>query len=286
MRIAARAVSGAAATDSSFAAAFGILPPERREALSALHAFCRRLDDLVDDAPDSETARAGAGRALGELTALGAGVPEGAAGRRLAAAWRTFPPEAIAVRDGGLASLMVGLIQDATGFRPQTDADLWMYCRSVGGGPGIAALPVFGRGDDSFAFALALGTALQRTNVLRDVASDARAGRCYVPAEDLARAGLSAQELAAATAPAGFRPLALRLARRARDAFREARAAMPSDAARDLAPALAMAGAYEHVLSRIESDPSRVFRERVRVSPWRAAWLALRVRPAARNGRE
>jgi phytoene synthase len=286
-RIAARALGGAAAADSSFAAAFGLLPKERREALAALHAFCRHLDDLIDDAPDADTARAGWMRALAEVTGLGdhREAPPSAAARRMHTAWRSFPREAIRLRDDGLAALVTGLLSDATGSRPATDEELSLYCRAVGGGPGIAALPVFGCDDAALDFALELGTALQRTNVLRDVASDARVGRCYVPADDLARAGLAPEDLAGTSPPAGFRALALLLARRARDAFARARAAMPPGAERDLAPALAMARAYEHVLSKIEADPARVFRERVRVSPWRAAWLALGARAAAKNGR-
>jgi phytoene synthase len=283
-RIAATALGGRAAAESSFAASFGLLPGARRDALATLHAFCRQLDDWVDDAPDDASAAAGFERALEETRALARDRAATLAGRRLAAAWRSFDETSLALRDEGLAALVSGLALDARRFRPGDDTELERYCRAVGGGPGLAALPVFGR-PEAEAFALALGTALQRTNVLRDVATDARAGRCYVPAEDLEHARIRFAELAAATAPEGFRPLALRLARRARAAFERARRAVPRGAERDLAPALAMARAYEHVLAQIESDPARVFRERVRVAPWRAVWFAFAAGGLAARGR-
>jgi phytoene synthase len=174
----------------------------------------------------------------------------------------------------GLASLLEGLALDAEGAIPADDDALEAYCRAVGGGPGLAALPVFGR-TDARAFALALGVALQRTNVLRDVAADARAGRCYVPLEELERNGMGPADLLSASAPPRYRRLVAPLLVRARSAFAKARSAVPPGAASDLSPALAMGSAYETILARIEADPGRVYRERVRV-PLYAGLLRLR----------
>jgi phytoene synthase len=132
-------------------------------------------------------------------------------------------------------------------------------------------LPVFGR-PDARAFAHALGVALQRTNILRDVAEDARAGRVYLPTEDLARAGLTAKDLTGEFAPPGYRRAAEPLVARARAAFDRARAAVPAGASRALAPALAMGRVYEGVLARIALDPTRVWRERVRPGALERAW--------------
>jgi phytoene synthase len=133
---------------------------------------------------------------------------------------------------------------------------------------------VFGR-PDATAFARALGVALQRTNVLRDVAADARVGRVYVPAEDLARAGVDAAELAGADMPPRFRSVARALARRARAAFAAAHAAVPPGAERALAPALGMGRVYAAVLSRLEADPPRAWTTRVRLPKFEAALRGL-----------
>src|SRR6185436_17033874 len=134
---------------------------------------------------------------------------------------------------------------------------------------------------DAEAFALALGEALQRVNVLRDVAQDARTGRVYVPAEDLARAGLSAGDLAGVAAPPGYRALARPLVARARSAFARARSAVPGGAGRALAPALAMGRVYEAVLDKLAADPERAWRERTGISPALRAYHVARARLGA-----
>ena len=273
---------------SSFGASFLLLPPARREALSALHAFCRALDDEVDDAPTPRLARLGYYRSLEQVIHLWSGKPRNPLAARVLAAWRGLPADPRGLLVEGIDSLSLGLAGDAFGLPIATDDDLERYCECVGGGPGLAALPVFGR-EDAREFALALGVALQRTNILRDVAEDARTGRTYLPLEDLARAGLSPADLAGDSAPPGYRRVALPLVRRARAAFDRARAAIPAGATGALAPALGMGKVYEGVLDRIEADPGRVWRERVQVAPLERAGRVLIARwfppGRARNGR-
>ena len=267
---------------SSFGASFLLLGPAPREALAALHAFCRALDDEVDDAPTPELARLGLARVRAEIARVIGGEARSPSGARLIGAWSRLG----APRDGllaeGLAALALGLAHDAQQAPIETDDDLERYARQVGGGPGLAALPVFGR-PDARGFALALGTALQRTNILRDVAEDARSGRVYLPLEDLARAGLRPEDLGGDAAPAGYRAVARPLIRRAREAFDRARAAIPDGAARALAPALGMGKVYEGVLDRIAQDPGRVWRERVRVGALEGA-LRVAIAPWAPPG--
>ncbi len=258
----ARATGGPAG--SSFAPAFLLLPAPGREALAALHALCRALDDDVDEAPDRAVAHAAVAAARGELDALSAGTPRSLAGRRVALAWSTLGAPLDGLLTEGLTALVDGLAADAEARLIANDEDLEHYCRLVGGGPGLAALPVFGR-EDARAFALALGVALQRTNVLRDAAADARVGRVYVPADDLAPGGLGMDDLAGAHMPPAFRRVARGLAERARAAFAAARAAVPPGAERALAPALGMGRVYEAVLSRLEDDPARAWTTRVKL---------------------
>ena len=262
---------------SSFGASFLLLAPARREALAALHAFCRALDDEVDEAPTAALALAGLERTRAEALRVIAGEPGSPVGTRLVEAWAHLGAERGGRLAEGLAALLEGLALDAHEALVATDDDLEHYCLCVGGGPGVAALPVFGR-DDAVPFARALGVALQRTNVLRDLAADARAGRIYVPRADLEAFGIDPASLAGTAAPPGARRLARALAVRARAAFARARAALPRGAARDLAPALGMGAVYEGVLARIEADPGRIWRERVHTP---ALEGALRVAVAA-----
>ncbi len=271
---AARARARGGPDGSSFAPAFLLLPPERREPLAALHALCRALDDDVDEAPDADVARAAADAARAEVATLAAGRPRTLAARRLAQAWRGLDAPLDGLLREGLDALVDGLAADAIAQPIASDDDLELYCRRVGGGPGLAALPVFGR-PDARDFALALGVALQRTNVLRDVAADARVGRLYVPAADLAPTGLTLDDLAAARMPPAFRPVARALARRARAAFAAARAAVPPGAERALAPALGMGRVYAAVLARLEADPPRAWTTRVRLPKLEAALRGL-----------
>lgn len=268
---------------SSFGTSFLLLSPPRREALSALHAFCRALDDEVDDAPAPGLARLGLAHARSQVAHVIAGTPDGPNGARLVEAWERLGAARTGLLAEGLGALVSGLAHDAEGGTIATDLDLERYCLAVGGGPGLAALPVFGR-EDARAFALALGVALQRTNILRDVAEDARLGRVYLPLEDLARAGIDPGALAGPAAPPGYRRVALALAARARDAFDRARAALPRGSAHALGPALGMGKVYEAVLDRIERDPGRVWRERVR-APWPERVLRALTAPWAPPGR-
>jgi phytoene synthase len=251
---------------SSFGASFLLLPPARREALAALHAFCRALDDEVDEAPTPAEALAGLARAREETSSVLAGAPRSPVGARLVEAWARLGADRGGRLAEGLDALLDGLALDARGESISTDDELERYCTFVGGGPGVAALPVFGQ-DEAVPFARALGVALQRTNVLRDIAADARAGRIYVPHADLEAFGIDPAALAAPAPPPGARRLARALAARARASFARARAALPRGAARDFAPALGMGAVYEGVLARIEADPGRIWRERVR-TPW------------------
>ncbi len=278
-RIALRAVRARATggpAGSSFAPAFLLLPAPRREALAALHALCRAFDDDVDEAPDAAIACAAVDAARAEVAALAAGAPRMLAARRVARAWATLGAPLDGLLHEGLTGLVDGLAADAAAPPIVNDADLEQYCRQVGGGPGLAALPVFAR-EDARAFAIALGVALQRTNVLRDVAADARVGRLYVPADDLGPTGLGLDDLAAAHMPPAFRRVARALAGRARAAFAAARTAVPPGAERALAPALGMGRVYEAVLTRLEDDPARTWTTRVRLPRLESALRGLGV---------
>jgi 15-cis-phytoene synthase len=266
-----------------------LLPRERRQAMCAVYAFARRVDDIGDGTlPREEKLR----RLDGEARALA--VPAAPAGGAdpvmlaLADARRRF-----ALPDDALYELIEGVRMDVTGTSYEDFEQLVGYCRRVAGGVGRLCLAIFGlresaRGEEARAARLAdeLGVALQLTNILRDVREDAQDGRVYLPAEDLRRFGLagpggaSAATLLAALDgeqhAEGLAGLVGFEGERAREWFERGIALTAMLDRRSAACVLAMAGIYRRLLDRIEAHPHEAARRRVSLPAREKAWVAAR----------
>ncbi|MBI5165028.1 MAG: squalene/phytoene synthase family protein [Magnetospirillum sp.] len=229
---------------TSFYWAMRLLPRERRMAMFALYACCRTLDDIADgDAPAAEK-RA---RLAGFRTAIGA----------LASGQRPIEPDVAALApaftrfhlpQAELEAIVDGMAMDVDGplIAPPL-ATLHLYCRRVAGAVGLLAVHVFER-PDAGAFALALGEALQMTNILRDIAEDAAEGRLYLPAELLSEVGIRTRIPAAVLADPAL-PLACEaFATGAEARFAAAAAELPRIGRHGLWPALAMGATYRRQL--------------------------------------
>lgn len=260
---------------SSFFVAFRVLPPERRRAIEDVYGFCRRADDAVDEAPDRATAERNLDRVERELHELydrGAG--------ELAAAVRRFglPREAF-------EALLEGVRWDLEGRRYETAAELREYCKRVASSVGRLCVRIFGCVNPQCdAYADELGVALQWTNILRDLASDLRRGRVYLPAESLARYDLTAADLAAPSPP--VRPRLSRLIRSeaayARECFAAADRLLPPDERPRVLAGRIMGAVYAKLLERIEWAGASVVDERVRLSTSARIAVAFRVVAAER----
>ncbi|MFB9589128.1 presqualene diphosphate synthase HpnD [Streptomyces racemochromogenes] len=271
------AVTGTQARN--FAYGIRLLPNDKRQAMSALYAFSRRVDDIGDGilAPEVKLARLEDTRALlGRIRA--AEVDEDdtdPVAVALAHAARRFP-----IPLGGLDELIDGVLMDVRGEEYETWDDLKAYCRCVAGAIGRLSLGVFGtvgpagRADE---YADTLGLALQLTNILRDVREDAGNGRTYLPAEDLAKFGCS-EGFQGGRAPAGsdFAGLVHHEVRRARALFTEGYRLLPMLDRRSGACVAAMAGIYRRLLDRIEREPEAVLRGRVSLPTHEKAYVAVR----------
>ena len=259
---------------TSFYYAFRILPRTKRRAIYALYSFCRVVDDCVDE-PDGE-GEPGLQRWLDEVYRCYDGRPATALGRDLAEALFQFPIPRSCFED-----VVAGCRMDLQGARYETFADLRVYCERVASAVGLAAIEIFEyRHPDTRRYAVELGVALQLTNILRDVGSDARRGRLYLPVEDLRRFGVDPEELRTAAArdaapPAPALPLLRHEADRARAAYAAAQALLPQEDRAAMRPAEIMAAVYRCLLARVEAR-GFPFHPRVALSRPRRAWIALR----------
>jgi len=271
---------------SNFYYAFLTLPRPRREALYAVYAFCRTVDDIADlgqeRGVDAATLRGQLDGWREEVARCyaPAGRPAHAIAQRLAVAVRAYP-----IPQDALLAIVDGVAMDLDGTVYESEDDLYPYCYRVASAVGLAAIEIFGYTDPSArSYATNLGIALQLTNIIRDVGGDARAGRVYVPRQDLQQFGVTLDDLRAGRYTDGFAVLMAHQAARARRFYRQAREAFPRKDARSLIAAEIMGQIYWALLRRIESRRFRVLEERVTVPAGRKVAIALRCWTAAHLG--
>jgi phytoene synthase len=241
------------------------LTPRKRRAVWAVYAFCRIADDLVDGHAPAE-------QRLVALDAWEAGLRDAYAGRPSGPVFTALADaaERFAIPIGPALDLLRGARHDLRVRRYATYDEVERYCDLVASTVGLLVLPVLGTvAPDAERHAIALGRAMQMTNILRDVGEDARMGRIYLPAEDLARFGCSEDAIAAGIVDAPFRALIRFEIDRVRALYREAEPGvdlLAPDARYCVRLALAL---YRDILDRIEANGYDVFTRRAFV-PLRA----------------
>jgi phytoene synthase len=260
---------------TNFYYAFRVLPRDKRQAMYALYAFCRVVDDCVDEA-DGE-GEAGLRRWLEEAHRCYAGKPETELGQDLALALLQFPIPRSCFED-----IVAGCRMDLTVRRYATYADLRVYCERVASAVGLASIEIFGYDDSRTRdYAAELGVALQLINIVRDVGADARRGRLYLPLEDLSRFGLADRDVLDAAAGKGapappVRDLLRFQADRAREQYARAEALLPAVDRRAMVVAQIMAGVYRETLDEVVRRGFPLGGVRVGLSRPRKAWIAAR----------
>jgi phytoene synthase len=269
---------------SNFYYAFLTLPRPRRDALYAVYAFCRTVDDVADLGRDPAAQRAELGRWRTDVARCFEGGPPPAhpIGRQLAAAVRAYP-----IPRAALEAIIEGCEMDLTRTRFDTAEDLYPYCYQVASAVGLCCIEIFGYTDPKAReYAVHLGTALQLTNSVRDVGADARDGRVYLPQEDLRAFGVSEADLVDGRHDERFVKLMQHQATRARQFYTAAARAYPTVDARSLIAAQIMGGIYRALLDEIEARRFAVFGARITLPARRKVAIALRCWASARLRRD
>ncbi|MEW6514560.1 MAG: presqualene diphosphate synthase HpnD [Pseudomonadota bacterium] len=257
---------------SSFAASFRFLDPLRRQAINALYAFCREVDDVVDECREPAIARATLDWWRSELGKLEDGQPGHPVMQALATARTHFelPVEQ-------LGEIIDGMQMDLDLARYEDFAQLQLYCHRAAGVVGLLSAEIFGYEDrHTLKYAHALGLAFQLTNIIRDVGEDARRGRIYLPQDELVRFGVRESGILNARHTPEFAALMAFQAQRAREHYERAFAQLPKADRKAQRPGLIMAAIYRTLLDEIERDGFLVLDRRTALPPARKAWLALK----------
>jgi 15-cis-phytoene synthase len=272
----------AAKSGSSFYYAFRLLPPPQRAAITAFYAFCREVDDVVDEVQDPGVAATKLAWWRKEAASAFAGQPSHPVMKAL------IPHAPLyGIELHHLNAVIDGCEMDLQQTRYLDFAGLVRYCHLVAGVVGEVAANIFGRTQDATtAYAHKLGLAMQLTNIIRDVGDDARRGRIYLPVDELKRFDVKAAEILQRESPWGyserFTALMKFQAERAHRLYDEALALLPPQDRRAQRSGLAMAAIYRTLLREIEADGFQVLHQRTALTPLRKVWIAMRTHWQAR----
>ena len=257
---------------TSFFWAMRLLPAARRDAMFAVYAFCREVDDIADDDLPLPEKRARLAEWRAEFDRLYAGEPTHPTARAL-----REPIARYDLAKADFLDLIDGMEMDGADIRAPSLAVLELYCDRVASAVGRLAVRAFG--DSSPAareVALHLGQALQRTNILRDLAEDAARGRLYLPREWLDRHGVASREPKTVLADPRTAEICADLARDTRARYDAARAALARCDRRAMRPAVVMMEVYRRVLDRLEARGWAALDTRVKIPKAVKLWIAFR----------
>ncbi|MDA8092506.1 MAG: presqualene diphosphate synthase HpnD [Betaproteobacteria bacterium] len=260
----------AARSGSSFYYSFLFLPPEQRRAITALYAFCREVDDVVDECHDAGVARVKLDWWRGEIEATFQGHAQHPVTQALSPA----------IRDFGLAlepftEIVDGMEMDLRQERYPDFKALQLYCYRVASVVGHLSASIFGYQDHrTLRYAHDLGMAFQLTNIIRDVGEDARRGRLYLPLDELGRFSVDPQDITEGRNSDNFGRLMAFQIERALGYYTRALSILPAVDRKAQRPGIVMAAIYRTLLDEIGQDAGQVLTRRVSLTPVRKLWIA------------
>ena len=268
----------AAASGSSFYYAFLFLPPERRAAITAFYAFCREVDDVVDEVSDP-------GVAATKLAWWQAEVKRAFQGQPTHPTMQALMPgaERFGIEARQLLAVIEGCQMDLRQTRYLDFAQLARYCHLVAGVVGEVSARIFGQSAPRTTdYAHKLGLAFQLTNIIRDVGEDARRDRIYLPIDELRRFDVKAHEILKGDYSERFTALMAFQAQRAHQLYDEALALLPAADRASQKSGLMMASIYRTLLREIEAERFQVLHQRIALTPLRKLWLAWKMQALGR----
>ena len=255
---------------SSFYYSFLFLPPERRRAITALYAFCREVDDTVDECTDVSIARNKLMWWRKEIDSMLKGNPTHPVTKALQPHVATY-----ALEGKHLQAIIDGMEMDLDQTRYLDFPALKRYCWHVASVVGILSAKIFGvTRPETLQYAEKLGLAFQLTNIIRDVGEDARKGRIYLPVNELQQFNVKAADILNARHSESFEKLMAFQAERARAIYKEAFALLPPEDRRPQRAGLMMAAIYQALLDEVEHDGFHVLGQKISLTPIRKLWLA------------
>jgi len=262
----------AAKSGSSFYYSFLFLPPDKRRAITALYAFCREVDDVVDECSDANVARTTLNWWRGQVTEIYSGKPQHPVALALVPVVKQFN-----LAQEHLLEIIDGMEMDIDQPRYPDFKSLQLYCYRVASVVGLLSVEIFGYSDRrTLKYAHDLGIAFQLTNIIRDVGEDARRNRIYLPMDELQQFGVAAADIPNARETENFHRLMAFQIERAQRYYRQALEHLPAADRKAQRTGLIMATIYRATLNEVVASGCHVLKERVSLGTGYKLWLAFK----------
>ena len=260
----------AAASGSSFYYSFLFLPREKRRAITALYAFCREVDDVVDECSDEQVARTTLNWWRTQVAEIYSGKPQHPVAQALVPVVKQFN-----LAQEHLLEIIDGMEMDLDQPRYTDFKSLQLYCYRVASVVGLLSVEIFGYTDrQTLKYAHDLGIAFQLTNIIRDVGEDARRNRIYLPMDEMQQFNVTAADLLNARESENFQKLMAFQIERAQRFYQQALSQLPDCDKKHQRTGLIMAAIYHATLDEVVKSGCHVLKERVSLTPLRKLWLA------------
>jgi len=255
---------------SSFYYSFKFLSHDRRRAITALYAFCREVDDIVDECSDENVARTTLNWWRGQVGEIYNGKPQHPVALALAPIVKPFN-----ISQEYLLEIIDGMEMDLSQHRYPDFKSLQLYCYRVASVVGLLSAEIFGYSDrNTLKYAHDLGIAFQLTNIIRDVGEDARRGRIYLPLDEIMQFGVDTHDILNGHETGAFQKLMSFQVERAQRFYNQALSELPATDRKPQLTGLIMAAIYRTTLEEVVFSGCHVLTERVSLPPLRKLWIA------------
>lgn len=260
----------AGGSGSSFYYSFMFLPIKRRRAITALYAFCREVDDIVDECNEPELAKVKLVWWRQEIENAYNGTPQHPVGKALIPAIKDYQ-----LSKTHFNEIIDGMEMDLYKNRYQSFNELELYCHRAASVVGLLASSIFGyQNSETEEYAKKLGMAFQLINIIRDVGEDVRRNRIYIPSDEMLHFSVSEQDILQGRETENFIALMQHQSERAKNFYRQALSCLSQEDRPTQLPGLIMAAIYFSVLNEIEKDGFHVLKQKVSLTPLRKLWIA------------